>query len=263
MSDERGGLRRLERRERPWLALLALALLPVAPCRSAAQQDSARRSPPADSARLVGAVRSARNGQPLKGVMIVVPGTHRFDVTDSTGAFALSDLPSGERTVRVLYGDSLSYEKRVRLKRGTTLALSVLLDAQAQELTPVVVEARSLLAELSLAGFYERKRAGWGHFYTYDQLERRGSRSLRSLLVEEGVTVWHTSYGSYPVALGGARLCVLSLYLDGMRLQPDDLDSFRADQLAGVEVYRHALDVPFQFRRGYDDCGAVVLWSRR
>ncbi len=66
-----------------------------------------------------------------------------------------------------------------------------------------------------------------------------------------------------PPALSGAQLCALSLYVDGMRLQPGDLDLFRTDELAGVEVYRHGLDVPFQFRQGWGDCGAVMMWSRR
>lgn len=263
MSSDPGDRVTLKCRERHPPALLGLALLLMAPSLSAAQQDSARRSLPADPARLVGSVKSALNGQPLKGVMIVVAGTHRFDVSDSTGAFAVSGLPWGEQTVRILYGDSLSYEKRVRLQRGKTLALSVVLDAQAQELTPVVVEARSLLADLSLAGFYERQRAGWGRFYTYDQLERRASRSLHTLLMEAGVTVWCANFACYPINFGGAHGCALSLYLDGMRLQPGDLDLFRTDELAGVEVYRHDIDVPFLFRRGFDDCGAVVMWSRR
>jgi len=116
---------------------------------------------------------------------------------------------------------------------------------------------------LSLAGFYERKRTGWGRFYTYAELERRASHSLRTLLMDAGVTVWCGTFTCYPVRLGGTRLCVLSLYLDGMRLQPDDFELFRTDDLAGVEVYRHDLDVPFQFRRGFGDCGAVVMWSRR
>jgi hypothetical protein len=253
----------LERREHQAPAPLVLALLLVAPSPSAAHQDTARRSPPPVASRLVGTVKSALNGQPLKDVMIVVVGMHRFDVTDSTGAFALSGLRSGDQTVRILYGDSLSYEKAVRLQPGKTVTLSVLLDAQAQELTPIVVEARSLLAELSLAGFYERKRTGWGRFYTYDQLERRASRSLRTLLMDAGVTVWCGNFTCYPVRFSGAHLCALSLYLDGMRLQPEDMDTFRTDELAGVEVYPHGLDVPLQFRRGYEDCGAVLMWSRR
>src|SRR5713226_5656744 len=69
---------KLERRERDPLAVLALVLLLMTPSLGGAQQDSARRSLPADSARLIGAVKSALNGQPLKGVMIVVPGTHRL-----------------------------------------------------------------------------------------------------------------------------------------------------------------------------------------
>jgi hypothetical protein len=195
--------------------------------------------------------------------MIVVRGTHRFEVTDSTGAFAVSDLPSGDQTVRILYGDSLSYEKVFHLTRGKTLVLAVLLDARALDLTPVVVEARSLLADLSLAGFYERRRAGSGRFYTYDQLEQAVPRSLRVLLFEAGVTVQCVRVRCVPTAVSGSRACVLSLYVDGVPIQAEEVESFHPDELAGVEVYRRAVDIPLQFRRRYDDCGAILMWRRR
>ena len=252
--------------KRPSLALLLLAVLLGTPSISVAQQDSARRAAPSDSARLAGIARSSLNGQPLQGVMITVIGTHRFDVTDSTGAFALTGLPSGQRTVRILFGERLSYDKEIQLKRAQTLVLAIMLDVQAYDLSPVVVEARSLFGERSLAGFYDRKRTGWGRFYTYDDFERRASRSLRTLLMETGVTVRCGFSSCVPITLEGGRLCLLSLYLDGMQLQPQDIEFFYTDELAGVEVYRHAVDIPvpvgLQRLRGRGDVESAVAAYR-
>jgi hypothetical protein len=264
MSGKPHGLLERERLEGHPLAVpLALGLLLVAPLVSGAQQDSARRSPPADSARLVGGVRSARNGLPLQGVMIFVRGTHRFDVTDSAGAFAVSDVPSGDQTVRIQYGDTLSYEKAFHLTRGKTLVLAVLLDAGALDLTPVVVEAQGLLADLSLAGFYERRRTAQGRFYTYDQLEQTVPRSLRVLLVQAGITLQCARHRCVPTAVSSSRACVVSLYVDAVPIQAEEVESFHPDELSGVEVYRRAPDIPLDFRRRYDDCGAILMWRRR
>src|SRR5438552_2125903 len=76
------------------------------------------------TARLTGTVRSSINGLPVSGVMIAVKGTRVFNVSDSTGSFTLVGLPGGRQTVRILYGDSLSYEKEMDLKQGKTLTLS-------------------------------------------------------------------------------------------------------------------------------------------
>src|SRR5438034_1595326 len=105
------------------------------------------------TARLTGTVRSSINGLPVSGVMIAVKGSRVVNVSDSTGSFTLVGLPGGRQTVRILYGDSLSYEKEMDLKQGKTLTLSVLLDVAATELAPIVVEAQTLSAERSLAGF--------------------------------------------------------------------------------------------------------------
>jgi len=245
------------------LAPVAMVLFLAAPVASGAQQDSARPSPPTDSARLVGGVRSARNGLPLQGVTIFVRGTHRSDVTDSAGAFAVSDVPSGNQAVRILYGDTLSYEKTFHFRRGKTLELAVLLDARAPDLTPVVVEAQGLRADLSLAGFYERRRSALGRFYTYDQLEEAVPRSTRVLLSQAGVTVQCAHARCVPVVGNGSRACVLSLYVDAVPIQAEAVESFHPDELSGVEVYRRAVDIPMDFRRRYDECGAILMWRRR
>jgi hypothetical protein len=187
-----------------------------------------------------------------------------FDVTDSTGEFVLSGLPDGQQTLRILYRDEVFHEQPIKLKRGKTLQLAVLLDVEAIELTPVVVEARGVRALRSLAGFYERRKRGFGRFYTFEDLERRGPLPVTSLLTESGVHLRRSWMGDWlPVNWRGARSCVMSLYLDGFPLPAELLDMTRLDDLAGVEVYKHGVSVPWEFRRGLDgDCGAIVMWSR-
>src|SRR2546430_17027029 len=141
----------------------------------------------ATTARNVEAARPSTNGLPIPGVMVAVRGARAFGVSDSAGAFAVAGLPPGRQTVRILYGDSLTYDSDITLKRGKTLTLSVLLDVDAVELSPIVVEPRSLLAERTLAGFYERKKWGFGRFYSLADLDRRRALSLRTFLIGSGV----------------------------------------------------------------------------
>ena len=245
--------------------LLSLALITAAPPFAPAQQDSARILPAQqDSARLSGSVRSSLNGLPISGVMIAVQGSRVFDVSNSVGLFALAGLPSGRQTLRVLYGDSLSYEKDIMLQRGQTLMLAVLLEVEALELTPIVVEAQSARAVRSLAGFYDRKTWGrFGRFYTLQELQQRRGLPLRSLLSEAGVWVGCGTGYCIPLGSGGPRQCLMSLYLDGMRLLADEISLIRVDELAGVEVYKRGFDVPLEFQWGSgSSCGAVLVWRR-
>lgn len=215
------------------------------------------------TARIVGTARSSTNGLPIPGVMVAVRGARAFGVSDSAGAFAVAGLPPGRQTVRILYGDSLTYDSDVTLKRGKTLTLSVLLDVDAVELSPIVVEARSLLAERTLAGFYERKKWGFGRYYSLADLDRRRALSLRTLLIESGVQVSCRLGRCLPLGGGVARGCVMALFLDGMRLPSDDLETVWLDELAGVEVYKHGFEVPIEFQTPFGgDCGAILMWSR-
>src|SRR2546425_10802768 len=130
-------------------ALASLLILGMLLTPAHAQRDT--------TVRLTGTVRSSINGLPVSGVMIAVKGSRVFNVSDATGSFTLVGLPGGRQTVRILYGDSLSYEKEMDLKQGKTLTLSVLLDVAATELAPIVVEAQTLSAERSRS---EERRVG-------------------------------------------------------------------------------------------------------
>ena len=238
----------------PTLLALWIALILAVPSTTNAQSDSAV---------VTGTARSSVNGQPLAGVMIAVGGTKAFDVTDSTGTFALLGLPPGKQIIRVLYRDDVVAEHPFTLKQGKTLQIHVLLDAEAVELAPIVVQARSVRSLRSLAGFYERRTRGFGRFYTFEELERRGPLPMRALLNESGIEVRCRMGSCVPVIPRGGRLCMPPVYLDGWLLSSRELESWRADDLAGVEIYRGAINVPWDFRRGLGhDCGAIVMWSK-
>lgn len=228
------------------------------------------------TAAIAGTVRSSINGLPIGGVTVTVRGTRVFGVSDSAGAFTLTGLPSGQRTVRVLYpdsvphnpGDTLAYDQDFTLHGRTTLRLSVLLDLDAQVLTPVVVEENTSRAERSLAGFFDRKKQGIGTFYTRADLDRLHAPTPQTLLTQAGVTMRCRLRRCVPLVYqgggAGGQLCVMSLFVNGLRVATDYLDAVRVEDLAAVEVYLHPFDVPARFRIGFgrDDCGAVLLWVK-
>lgn len=216
------------------------------------------------TARIVGTVRSALDGLPLAGVTVAARGGLVSGVSNAAGSFALGGLPSGRQTVRILYLDTLSYDQEITLQPGTTLALAVVLDVDALELTPLVVDVKSPRAERSLVGFFDRKTRGLGHFYTLADLDRLGVLTPQVLLTQAGVTVRCRLRRCVPFVLQESGPCIVSLFVNGMNVATDYLEVVHIDELVGVEVYLHAVDVPAKFRPhfGTAECGAVLLWTR-
>jgi hypothetical protein len=215
------------------------------------------------TARIAGTVRSSINGSPIFGVRIAVRGSRVSGVSDSGGTFALEGLAPGHQTVRILYRDSLEYDQDVRLRAGKTAILSVLLDLDEVALAPIVVEASSLGRDRSLAGFFERRKAGFGRFYTLADLDRLHDLSPAALLRQAGLIVRCRLRACVPLVYTAGAPCVVTLFLDGMKISPDYLEDLHVDELAGVEVYTRALDVPREYRWWFGgDCGAVLLWGR-
>lgn len=247
--------------------LLAFAAVTPAP----AQRDT--------TATVVGSAVSAFNGRPLTGVMIAVPSVHRFVVTDSTGRFELSGLPAGSQKIRVAYEGRETEEYAFDLRRGKTKTLAVVLDVEAVDLEPIVVEARYPDDWRNLAGFLARKKiyGGFAHFYTREDLERERPVNLRFLLLAgEGiVTRCFARTGCVPTRLTRGTLCAVPVSVDGMPFWESDYDQIPMDEVAGVEVYRDefvGVVAPFggspalaSFGRSEvssRSCGSIQIWTR-
>src|SRR5207249_7188985 len=113
-----------------------------------------------------------------------------------------------------------------------------------------------------------RQRLGFGRYYTPEELARRRGLRLTTLLLEAGVQVRCRLALCVPVVVGprltGDPTCIPTLYLDGLPTFANDVNEFWADELAALEIYKRAGDVPPEFNRDYlGGCGAIVMWSRR
>jgi len=135
----------------------------------------------ADSATLTGEVKSVLNGELLAGVLVALPGLQKFVVTDSTGVFAFT-VPPGTHHMRVRYQEHVNEDYDMIMRAGQHTRLEILLDVAAVHLAPVVVVGRPSTGDFGIAGFYERKRFGFGRFVTAEQLSQDRSQSLADYL---------------------------------------------------------------------------------
>src|SRR5689334_17741052 len=192
------------------LSLAAVIAAVILPATAWSQVDS--------TAALSGKAISAFNGKPLVGVMIAVPAAHKFAVSDSSGAFRLAGLPTGKQKVRIAYEGRETQEYVFGFSDHRTRKLAVVLDVDAVDLAPVVVQTRFPDADWrDLGGFYARRRAygGWGHFFTREDIERRHLTSLQTLLAGEGI-VNRCVAGCVPTRFSFDGICAVDIVVDGM-----------------------------------------------
>jgi hypothetical protein len=232
------------------LPLVVAAVLTAA----TAQQDTL--------ARLTGTVSASKNGRPLADVMVSVKGTDALHVTDSTGAFAIERIPAGRHTLRLAWHDRVSEDYQVAVGAGQAIQLAILLDVGSVELAPIVVEATSTDAILSLAGFYQRRNKGFGRFVTGEDIERRKPANLSAMLTTSGITMRCVRTACYPTRYTSGRRCAVPVFLDGLRVEAYDIDNIPPTDVLGIEVYRQGADTPAEFSRWSADCGAVLIWTK-
>jgi len=218
-------------------------------------------------------------------------------ITDSAGYFRFDRVPPGMVSLLVrrlgFAPESASFE----VQASDDLDLLVELQQSVQRLdTVTVAEREAPLAErkLKLAGFYDRKKIGAGHFFDSELLEKQQQRRLgdvitarapstrmvRSLL---GTTGWIATTRRPGMSLGakntvsetdrlrGAdpRACYADVYLDGAvaysfgsLAELFDINSIPISNIAAVEVYVGVSQIPLQYNKTGAVCGVVLIWTK-
>jgi TonB-dependent receptor-like protein len=142
----------------------------------------------------------------------------------------------------------------------------------------VTREVEKRLPYLADAGFYKRRQAGFGHFLSRDEIDKRDPLILSDLLKGmSGVRVTCTGARRCTVTMRAANTmffrgkCNPSVVLDGVVLQPggtgggglllDDL--VNPFSIEALEVYPGPEGVPVQYSGYLSPCGAILVWSRR
>ena len=232
------------------------------------------------TARIRGVAGSTFNGRPLAGVMVSVAGGSKAVLSDAKGLFSLDGLPAGRQTIRISYDGQDTQDYVFDLRSGETKQLEIMLDLEAEDLSPVVAEEQSANTWQDLAGFYARRREyhGFARFYTREEIGHLRPRRLSSLLTLEGIST-RCGTGCFPTRFSRAGLCAIPISVDGMPLHETTYDEIAVTDVAAVEVYRGVppnglsptLDItqgsPIWVADGRSSeatgaCGLVAIWTR-
>ena len=209
------------------------------------------------------------NGTPIANARVEVEGTTSRALTNTEGAFTLTELPSGTQSVRAFQIGfapvSQPVELSAREPRNTTITMA----QPVQMLDPVVVTAESDMG-LDNIGFTARSKAMSGYFLDSKEIMARGPnlltdvfRTVPSLKVVPVSPYDYAVESSRGNMLGGR--CV-KYWLDGSPYEsafPGDVDRMIPPyDIAAIEVYNGST-VPIQFTNANSgNCAVIVIWSK-
>ncbi len=226
-------------------------------------------------------------GLGLSGVEVVLAEARRRGVTDSSGGYTVSDIPTGRYEVvfrRLGYAPFVMFRSFIG-DTGTTV-VDIQLAAQAVVLPEVETKVRGPEAvPVKLQGWARRREFNVGGKFWDDSLLRtREHQRLPELLQSvSGVRIIRRNGGRF-LATGGGRAgvsflpqrdprgpvprdaCYATILLDGIRMgfnpDPPNLDDLPIHQIEAIELYRSLSEVPIEFLGPGSHCGVLAIWTR-
>ncbi len=215
--------------------------------------------------RLNGTVVAATGARPLAGARVGIlngPQTR----TDERGAWTLTGVPTGTRTLEVRALAHYPVSKPVDVVDGAPpIRISMM---TLQSVLDTVLITANRLGNRRLLEFLQRRRtSGTGRFLTGEEIARRQPIYTSDLFrTIPGVFVDRDRNGEEVLTMrgSGAGRCQPTVFVNGMSMRgmsAGEVNSFlRPNEIAGIEVYSSA-GAPMQFS-GLDGCGVIVFWSR-
>lgn len=275
-----------------------LAILVAAAATLAEAQDNAASAP-----RVIrGNVVVAGSEEPVPYVRIVSDGT-LLGMADRTGRF----------NVLVRHGDALRLGFRrigfrpesLSIGAGVDTTVSIGMSVVEQQLARIVIEEERIRS-LETRGFYQRladreKGLGSSIFITPEEVRQRNAfRVTQHFEGRPGINVTRVCTAGIDVIMAGKRAspnaisstqrcygligpnsCIMTVYLDGVKLQPanpsrarqtnwrvpneetvpllDDL--IQASSVIAVEIHPRAATLPAQYQPE-TTCGVALLWTK-
>jgi hypothetical protein len=223
--------------------------------------------------RLRGTVTKT-SGAPIAGAQLHVSGAVAEALSNERGAFVLDRLPAGSQTLEVRALGYVPERQSIDVMlEGESQNIGVTMTSTKQFLDTVRVTAFSAFSR-DANGFERRRKATMGRFITREDISKRAgmfvSDHLAGIL---GVSMVPANFGQIATMRGGdGRACNPTVYIDRMRLGlgfsgesvgDSNIDDWaRPEDVDGIEVYTHGMEVPAEFYTG-SDCGAIVIWTSR
>jgi hypothetical protein len=234
----------------------------------------------AKSSVVIAGVTDAQSGAPLADAEVSVSDLNVSARTDWSGEVRIPNVAAGQHKFEIrragyapldvdllVQGDSMG--PVFRLAKVETAATTGTPGTPA--LTPVKVAGDPSTSYL--ADFERRRAQGRGRFLTAADLDKKQNRSLVAVLANAFGGLMSTPDPARPghnilmTRSTKPRLtnvdvhCGIDVYLDNSQYL-DDLEAIHPSDLAGVEYYAME-SAPGEYRRLTDNCGVLVLWSRK
>jgi len=206
-------------------------------------------------------------GESIAGAELTVDGTNVRGVTDERGEIRFTAVRGGPATVHVRRLGFQPASINVLVDQRVPAASLVTLNRLPQRLAPIVVKGGTNYVG-RMAGFYQRRDLGIGHFVSRERLERDNPSQLTDIFRRlPGVQITSTRFIRNAVRFrGNGGACWPLVWLDGAPLPTAefDLDFLSPQSIEGIEVYSGISQIPPQFMgsRGLGSCGVIVVWSR-
>ena len=222
-------------------------------------------------------VVSTPEKKPLSRARISVAGSDLVAVSDTDGSFRITSLPAGAQTVEIKLLGYSNAALPVQIESGKEAVLLVTLTSVPVELKTVKVTADTIILP-EMRGFMERKGRGSGTFLTREEIDRMAARTFTDILRRVpgmqlearngpfGAT--YTVESARMQGVNGGRGCQVLYFVNGVSFAMMgnlEINSFvRPDEVAAVEVYNGASQIPAQFNSTANGsrCGVVVIWTR-
>jgi hypothetical protein len=222
-------------------------------------------------ARLTGIVRDER-GQGVNAARVLVRGTNVSSTSSDRGYFVLDSLPGGTHTLEVRALGYLPATSIVHLAAEQPAQTEVFIGDKLVTLETVKVTA-TLVFSRNLAKFQtNRERNIGGTFVGPREIDRfRGMRFSNLVQAIPGVRLSYKDGFSILMDYTGTDdgrsqgLCVPQFYIDGQRSQytASEIEGlYRAEEIAGLEVYVRESQRPIEFQDINSRCGAIAIWTR-
>lgn len=225
------------------------------------------------TSRVTGRVVDRAAGTPIRFARVTSLLDGSGHVADSVGAFAVRDLPMGiarfiirapgfrEQGLIVALAQDDSVDRLVEMDSVSAPATGPIPGA-GQPLAAVTVEGAPPM-DPRLADFERRRRTGFGQYIDRVGIERSGAYTLQDVIGRmKGVFLDCAGSGcQVRMSRSNTGDCLPDWYLDGyLNNNFGPLTPIR--DVAALEVYLGASDVPGEFAGRTAGCGAVIVWTR-
>jgi Carboxypeptidase regulatory-like domain/TonB-dependent Receptor Plug Domain len=215
--------------------------------------------------RLSGTVVARTGSRPLAGARVGIlngPQTR----TDERGAWTLTGIPTGTRTLEVRAIAHYPVTQPVDVVDGAPPIRIAMMTLQSV-LDTVRITANRMGSNNLIEFMKRRRQSGTGRFLTSEEIAQRRPVFTADLFrTIPGVYVDRDRNGEEILTMRGNATgrCRPSIFVNGMSMRgmsAGEINGFvRPNELVGVEVYS-AAGAPAQFSE-MNGCGSIVFWSR-